>query len=64
MIRGLDKRVKSKGVACSIRTDGGRHFDNSMLSSWLDARHVNHQFSLPHDHMINGLIERCNRIIF
>lgn len=63
VIRDLERWVKSKEVVCSIRTDGGKHFDNCMLSSWVATRNVDHQFSLPHDHRTNDLTTQCNKTI-
>lgn len=44
-------------------TDGGKHFDNSEVSSWCEKHSIKHHITAAYTPWINGLVEGTNKIL-
>ncbi|KAG0437706.1 Pol polyprotein [Dictyocoela muelleri] len=47
----------------SMITDNGRELNNHKVKSWASIKEISIDFSIPHYHKSNGIIERLNRTV-
>jgi transposase InsO family protein len=47
----------------TIRSDNGTEFKNSQIEGFLEEEGIKHDFSSPHTHQQNGVVERKNRTL-
>lgn len=61
--RRLRKWRKKFGLIDRLVTDQGRHFCNEQIAKWGERNQVHHIFTISYDHMSDGVVQRCKRIV-